>query len=224
MAIDQLLSVTYFHYKRQLTLKRLFTLLIGVQILAIIFNIHLYFLNGSEYTTNGTTYVNCYESPIFPLWEKIHFYIYSIGPFLVILFFNIHLLRIAYKVSKIKRMRLAKISLNVILQSVFFLIMTMPSSFISAYYYKDLIYTNIGKIVIYLSDNILFTFHSINLFSMMLTNKQFYNECKIIVGIKIQPETQINVITTPVIERKKRNITTSEISSACDYGVATSVI
>ncbi len=162
--------------------------MIFVEIISVLFNIYLYFLNGNEYKINGTLFVDCFESPIFLLWEQIYYYVYSVVPFFVILCFNIHLLRITFRVSKLKRKRLSKISINLILQSFVFLLMTTPSSFVSAYFYQDFIITNKGKVIIYLSDNILFTYNSINLFSMMITNNQFYTECKIIAGIKIQPE------------------------------------
>ncbi len=197
--------------------------MIFVEIIAVLFNIHLYFLNGNEYKINGTIFVDCFESPIFPLWEQIHFYIYSVGPFFVILCFNIHLLRIAFRVSKLKRKRLSKISINVILQSFVFLLMTTPSSFVSAYFYQDFINTNKGKVIIYLSDNILFTYNSINLFSMMITNNQFYTECKIIAGIKIQPETQVKVITTRIKGRRNINRSSSGFSYGSESDIATSV-
>ena len=101
--------------------------------------------------------------------------------------------------------------------------MTTPSSFVSAYYYQDFINTNKGKIIIYFSDNILFTYNSINLFSTMITNNQFYTECKIIAGIKIQPETQIRVITTRIKGRKNNNRSTTGLSFGSESDVATSV-
>ena len=216
MSFDQWLQVKYIFWKNKFTIKKVFFSLTGICIFAAVLNSHLLFLNGNDIIVNGTSSVNCYEGPLFPLWEKIHLFIYSIGPFFVILCLNIHLLQITFKVSKLKRPTLLVISVVVILKNILFLLMTSPAFFVSGFYYKELIVRVEGRVLILFSDLILFTYHSINLFILIFSNKKLYNACKLIIGIKIQPKMN----TTHVIYHNRQ---TTEFTDNSDGNVTISV-
>ncbi len=80
-------------------------------------------------------------------------------------------------------------SITVLISTGLFVIMTLPSAIAGGYYLTELLQTDSGKVILFICDNILFTYHSINLIILMISNKQFWRECKIMVTKKNQVES-----------------------------------
>ena len=74
--------------------------------------------------------------------------------------------------------------ISIIFIAFIFIIMTLPSSILSGYLYFQLIVKEYGPTVLVLCDNISFSFHGLKLFILISTNKQIYNEFKIILFCK----------------------------------------
>ena len=72
MTADRYISVKYIIW-RKVYFKSDKAIITCVAFCTFIFflNFHLYFLNGNTKIVNGTEVVDCFQSPIFPLWEQV---------------------------------------------------------------------------------------------------------------------------------------------------------
>lgn len=130
---------------------------------------------------------------------------YSIIPFVLLAVINVMLIystkfhnKVAIAAtttdSKIKKRR--QMTITVFLITFLFILMTLPGSFgsiffvqkindynfikkgaiVSGFYFLSLSQTQIGSAVIILMDDISFSYHAFNFFTLLLTNKKFLSE------------------------------------------------
>jgi hypothetical protein len=103
-----------------------------------------------------------------PLWENVHLILYSLIPFIIMIVFNILLIK---KISSIKNSNKGSVIRNIksILAITFlFLIMTLPSSVSYGFFQQTS-----PKMVLLLLDDLSFLNNSILFFSFFLTNLKF---------------------------------------------------
>lgn len=74
------------------------------------------------------------------------------------------------------------ISLQILIVNNFFIILTAPKTISSAFFLNDLLKTEEGLTLLFYFDSILFSFHGLNFFALILTNKQFSKEAKALIN------------------------------------------
>ena len=144
--------------------------------LVFILNCHILILNGyyeQTFEKNQTiSKLICYKNingfQLNPLWENVHLILYSLIPFIIMIVFNILLIK---KISSIKNSNKGSVIRNIksILAITFlFLIMTLPSSVSYGFFQQTS-----PKMVLLLLDDLSFLNNSILFFSFFLTNLKF---------------------------------------------------
>lgn len=71
-------------------------------------------------------------------------------------------------------------TITILTFNILFIIFTLPSAIVSAYFYQTLIRTKIGSIIIQALDDITFSFHAFGFIFLFVSNKIFYKEVKCI--------------------------------------------
>lgn len=130
----------------------------------------------------------------------MHTYLYAVGPFCVLTLTNILLVyEVVYKDKQTlhedfqrkieKRRELTKVIIGL---TIPFIICLLPSSIAGGYYYRDIISTEIGLAVLYFLDKILFSYHSMNFFVLIIFNKEFRRNIKFCFASKrVNPESNL---------------------------------
>ena len=83
----------------------------------------------------------------------------------------------------------------VLVLTTLFVILTAPQSIANGFFVNELFKTDEGTTVLFYLDSILFSFHSLNFFALLLSNKQFSREVKFLIAKyklikKIAPTTE----------------------------------
>lgn len=99
------------------------------------------------------------------------------------------------------------ISLSVIALTIAFILFTFPSAITVGYFLKDLLATRNGTIIFVSTSCLSTTYHSLNFIVLLLCNKQFMKELKLMLfkckrnSRKITPDRKIT-IKTVVLEQQ----------------------
>jgi hypothetical protein len=176
-----------------------------VLLLFIVINTNVFFTHGYAETVNGTTIWFCYGK-LTPRWQEtyamIHFFLYSVAPFLVILashviiFVKLNMRRILRLASNSNRVSYALDDLpphqshpdstrahqiamvkTMVCTTLLFVCMAMPSALVSLYFY-ELKQTEAGIICMNFFDAVSFTFNSFNLVVYATINRKFSQHFK----------------------------------------------
>ena len=104
----------------------------------------------------------------------------------------IHPIRQSQSVCKFAQKN-EKISFLVLLVTTLFILLTMPMTIANGFFVDILFESEIGTTIVFYLDTLLFSFHSLNFFALLLTNKKFSKEAKtfflqIFQGNKIRPQ------------------------------------
>jgi hypothetical protein len=113
--------------------------------------------------------------------------------------------------SEMKKRKRRKLTLTVLVVTFSFLILTTPGAIVSAFFYLDLNSYPVGQLVVYLLDNISFSYNGFGFLFLILSNKNYANEfkkltCSIFVKItnKVQPNSlfQENKVSSAIDNTK----------------------
>lgn len=198
MALDQVLRIYYPSFKFNQIRTTFWVSIIIVATLFLI-NSHILLFVGyiKHLEFNRTILVNnklinqtisiqktqCYASlyyEFYPTWDRIHLGLFCFVPFFLMLVCNIFLIkRIIFSLrkshtsnnntSKSTRKK-RKMSVFILIYSFMFMICTMPQIVLFSFYFDSLTVTKYGKILLYLSDELTFSFIA---FNFLLINKLF---------------------------------------------------
>ena len=128
---------------------------------------------------------------------KIHSYLYSFIPFCLILILNsllvYHLYQVKKSIKNLNQSALLKnqfsISITILAMSFLFVLSTSPGAVISQFF-SILIQTETGTIVLYIGDNITFSYHALTIVILMVSNKEFY---RLIINRSIEPQNTASI-------------------------------
>ena len=151
--------------------------------LVFVLNSHILILNGTyeENKTNSnltTLIFKCKYSngfKLFPIWEYVHLILYSLIPFIIMMIFNILLIRKIIFNSKDKKLKsnskkenIKRNVISILVITFLFLIMTTPVSVAYGFFYEQL-----SKIVLSILDELSFLNNSTLFFTCFFTNSKF---------------------------------------------------
>ena len=139
---------------------------------------------------NGTLINQCYQTDdpstrIMGISQLVHSILYSYAPFALLAIANFLLilhLRLRAKKSSVKssdaqKKKNAKMNLTVIIITLLFIVMTLPSALVSIYY-NDLVITYTGLAWAIFGNSIGFSYHGFSFFILYSTNSRFRDEFK----------------------------------------------
>ncbi|CAF1044319.1 unnamed protein product [Brachionus calyciflorus] len=152
------------------------------------------FENGTQILKCLATYENDYT--LYNIMAEIHLYLFSIVPFTCLIIINSILIYTAV-ISKKRKIGLTNEAIRkkynmtktILILTIQFIILTLPSSIISRFFYVTLIKTRVGTIVIFVCDNFSFSFNSLNILTLYLSNKKFNEELRFIFKRKKRQES-----------------------------------
>ena len=141
--------------------------------LVFIINSHILILNGYyEQKFDKNQSINkfiCYKYingfPLDPLWENVHLILYSLIPFIIMIVFNILLIKIISNIKNSNKGSVIRNIKSILVITFLFLIMTVPSSVAFGFFQPTS-----PKIVLLLLDDLSFLNNSILFFTFFFTN------------------------------------------------------
>lgn len=80
--------------------------------------------------------------------------------------------------SELSNRKKRQMTISVIILTMLFIIMTLPGAVVSGYFFQVLIKTPMGTIILYLLDNISFSYHGLGFLILYLSNKQISMQVK----------------------------------------------
>jgi hypothetical protein len=108
---------------------------------------------------------------------------YSFIPFILIFALNLILVRFVYRKKVVNstggesRAKFKSMTRTVMSITIIFIVMTSPIS-VASIFYNELVLTYLGLICLDLLNSLCFTYHALNIFILLFTNKKFVTELK----------------------------------------------
>ncbi|CAF0800937.1 unnamed protein product [Brachionus calyciflorus] len=209
IALDRLLSTLNNNWRNFYTTgNRIYYYLVFLIILLSGINSPILIRMGYYTFKNGTENLNClatYENDftLFNTMSGIHLYLFSIVPFISLVIINSKLIYTAV-ISKRRKIGLTNeafkkkfdMTKTILILTIQFIVLTLPSSIVSRFFYVIMIQSRIGKIVLFVCDNFSFSFNSFNIITLYLTNKKFKDELKSTFKIKMDRESTSKFINS----------------------------
>lgn len=81
--------------------------------------------------------------------------------------------------------RKVQMTKTIILMTLSFIVLTLPGAIVSGFYYLKLMSLDFGPLIINLCDDISFSFHSMTLFTLLYSNKAFFNQFQVVFFNKV---------------------------------------
>ena len=162
-----------------------------VVITFILVNAQTLFTFGYREILNGTEVVYCFEldskpsTRIMGIWNTLHAFLYSYIPFILLFVTNIFLIitvKIKSKLSAVKLTDLQKrkkklMNITVICVTLLFICFTLPGAVVSSMF-NVLIQSYTGTVLLFVADSLQFSYHSLNLIILLITNRKFSRKLK----------------------------------------------
>ncbi|CAF0884018.1 unnamed protein product [Brachionus calyciflorus] len=172
------------------------------------------FENGTQILKCKVTFEN--DLTLHRVVSEIHLFLFSIIPFVCLVIINSILI---YTVVLSKRKKIGftneairkklNMTKTILILNIQFIILTLPSSIISRFFYLNLIQTRIGTLILFVCDNFSFSFNSFNIITLYLTNKKFKDELKSLFRMKKDRQSTTMFITS-TSTKKDFNVVTSK--------------
>lgn len=118
---------------------------------------------------------------------KAHIFLYSLGPFCILLVVNSLLIYQSLKpvklkglVSKKRKEKSKTLTFTIVALTVMFFCTSLPYTIITAYWYLQLINAPLGQFILNILSILSFSYHGLNFLIFFFTNIKFWKECKLI--------------------------------------------
>lgn len=205
ISVDGVMSVYFTHWKTiYFKPKRAYLASGAVILLFLLINSNILFLFGYEANLNGTHLMFCFQVQGFPetywmnTFGQVHFFLYSIVPFLILGVCNV-LLILKLKTREVRRARpsipnladtvrpsIISLAANtssrssrtnkvVIAITLLFIAFTIPLA-CASFFFNTLFLSDYRTFIVTLFDQISFTYHGCNIFITFFTNLVFKKE------------------------------------------------
>ncbi|CAF1505581.1 unnamed protein product [Rotaria magnacalcarata] len=182
MCIDRFYSLNQIRHCRINDRHRrvIFSIVFTVIVIALV-NIHLPIFacyshnNGTQISGNSRSF------RLYPSWSYINLALYNIIPFILMLTFNLLIIRHLILIKRTSllqqsRIRHSSISIPILLSAFLFCLMTTPPAVIFGFFHKQLQTVAFQHIVLSLLDSIKYTYHSLSFLLYFVTLAEFRKE------------------------------------------------
>lgn len=207
MCIDRYLSVRFTTWRKSF-LNEKKAVIVSIILVSCIFllNIHLTMTISYDGLENYPYPDKCFVTDMFLMWKKVHTYLYSVVPFVILAITNALLITQTLLFRDTKKLGLSASTsqsssnklgptISVISITLSFIILTLPNAIAGGYYITELFKTSTGTLILFITDCLLFTYHSCNLVVLLIFNKMFRKEFKSMIGRIQKGKSSIHPIT-----------------------------
>ena len=174
-------------------------------VIIVLMNSNVLFLFGYDIKDKNGTYIHtaCWEMDEYPetywmnTWSSVHSFMYSYVPFTLLaisnflLIFTLHRQRTSSKINatNAQSRRQRSMTITIVIITLLFILFTGTGAVVN-FFIGDLLQTYSGMLIITLGDTLCFTFHAMNIFSLLAANKKFRQEFfKLVSSYKISEST-----------------------------------
>ncbi|CAF0916429.1 unnamed protein product [Rotaria sordida] len=219
MCVDRFCALNHIRQRRiNNQHRRVVFFIIFTLIIVALVNLHLpifacYSLSYNNETkiAGGSLYFRLY-----PSWSYINLALYNIIPFILMLTFNMLIIRhliLIKKTSSLQqsRIRHTSISMPILLSAFLFCIMTTPPAVIFAFYHKQLQSDIFQNLLLSLLDSIKYTYHSLSFFLYFITLIEFRKEFFRLLHCRFINRNRLSQIINVVTNRRATQYKTTSI-------------
>ena len=203
ISLDRYLSVLFVKWGVYFKKTKVLIAAYLVVITFILVNAQTLFTFGYRDIINGTEVVYCFaldskpSTKIMDIWNTLHAFLYSYIPFVILFITNILLVITVKAKSKLSAVKLTDLqkrkkklmNITVISVTLLFICFTLPGAVVSSMY-NALIQSYTGTVLLFLGDTLQFSYHSLNLIILLITNKKFSSKLVCLLFGKASPEAQ----------------------------------
>ncbi|CAF0829848.1 unnamed protein product [Adineta ricciae] len=184
MCVDRFCALNQIRQRRAVHQHRRVFLLIALTfIIIMVINLHLPIFACYAYKYHNQTRIagGSLHFPLYPTWNYINLALYNIIPFVLMLVFNVLIIRhliLIQRTSTIRhsRIRHTTISIPILLSAFLFCLMTTPPALIWAFFYKAIRAGIFQEYLMSLIDSVKYTYHSLGFFLYFITLVEFRKE------------------------------------------------
>ncbi|CAF1468973.1 unnamed protein product [Adineta steineri] len=175
ICFDRYLSLSRIHKTWFAQSRNVLIIIICIVTIFTLINFH-FFLFACYDNDDGTINMEARLYEIYPLWNYINLVLYNCLPFIFMIAFygNViyHLMRFRHtNISQNLRRQYRSMSVTLIIMTFLFLIMTMPATICSGFFYAST-----SKFIRHLFDYILYTYHILSFLIYLITFREFRKE------------------------------------------------
>ncbi|CAF1512333.1 unnamed protein product [Adineta steineri] len=163
--------------------RRVIVLIISTFISITLINLHLPIFSCYSYIHHNETKISggSQHFQIYPTWNYINLALYNIIPFILMLIFNILIIRhliLIKRTSSIQKSRIrhTSISIPILVSAFLFCLMTTPPAIIFAFFHKVIQSSIFQNYLLSLIDSIKYTYHALSFFLYFATLIEFRTE------------------------------------------------
>jgi len=219
MCIDRFFTLNQVRQRRAIYQHhRVIFLIIFTFVGIALINLHLpifscyTYHNGTEIKIAGGSL----DYDLYPAWNYINLALYNIIPFILMLIFNILIIRhlILIKRTSIlqqSRIRHLSISIPILLTAFLFCIMTTPPAITFAFFYQQTRSDIFNKYLLSLLDSIKYTYYSLTFFLYFITLIDFRREVFRLLHCRFININRLSQIINNTINRKANQYKTQSI-------------
>jgi hypothetical protein len=96
------------------------------------------------------------------------------------------------------------LSFSVLVLTTMFIILTLPDNILNAFFLTPLFEENYGYVVLFMMDNIAFTYHALHFAILLVTNKRFAKELKKLFKVCVTSNKVVNNDNTDTSTNTRR--------------------
>jgi hypothetical protein len=96
------------------------------------------------------------------------------------------------------------LSFSVLFFTTMFIVLTLPVSILNAFFLKPLLEINYGYVVLFMMDNMAFTYHGLHFTILLVTNKRFAKELKTFFKVCVTSNKVLNNDDTNTVTNTRR--------------------
>jgi hypothetical protein len=84
------------------------------------------------------------------------------------------------------------LSFSVLILTTMFIVLTLPDNILNAFFLPPLLENNYGYVVLFMMDNMAFTYHALHFAILLVTNKRFAKELKTLFKVCVKSNKVVN--------------------------------
>lgn len=182
MCADRFYTLNQIQQRQRIDRNRCILLLIIFTLILIgLVNLHLPIFACYKHLNHTEINIDSIYYQIYPMWHYVNLILYNILPFILMLLFNIRIIRhliLLKQTTTITKTRIQhrSISISIFLSAFLFCLMTTPATIIFAFFHTQIRSEIFENFLLSFFDSIQSTYHSLSFFLYFITLVEFRKE------------------------------------------------
>ena len=105
-------------------------------------------------------------------------------------------------ISEESNLKRKSLCYTVIILTTIFIVLSFPDNMLNAFFLAPLLEKNYGYVVLFMVDNLVFTYHALHFAILLVTNKRFAQELKILFKVCVTSNRVVNNDDTNIGTRR----------------------